>query len=91
MTASGINTLEPTWLVTNGALILIVAILRQVAATVVGHKVAFKGDKVKMWAHDNHIALCWSCNSYQCVVFEGGFGRTPAPMPQRVNTGGVKQ
>jgi 5-methylcytosine-specific restriction endonuclease McrA len=45
-----------------------------VAATVVGHRIAFKDDERLKWNPANHYPLCGSCNSYQCAKFEGGFG-----------------
>src|SRR5438105_1748214 len=45
-----------------------------VRATVTGHKLAHKGNAQLMWNPDNHYPLCASCNAYQCVKAEGGFG-----------------
>src|SRR6266567_5505287 len=45
-----------------------------VRATVTGHKLAHKGNAQLMWDPANHYPLCASCNAYQCVMTEGGFG-----------------
>ena len=47
---------------------------KRVQATVTGHRVAHKGNSELMWAQSNHYPLCQSCNAYQCVKREGGFG-----------------
>ena len=47
---------------------------KRVQATVTGHRVAHKGNPELMWAQSNHYPLCSSCNAYQCVKEEGGFG-----------------
>ena len=49
-----------------------------VMATVTGHKQAHRGDVALLWDKANHYPLCASCNAYQCVTFEGGFGRAAA-------------
>ena len=45
-----------------------------VAANVVDHAEAHRGDLEKFWNPANHRALCGPCNSFKCAKYEGGFG-----------------
>jgi 5-methylcytosine-specific restriction protein A len=45
-----------------------------VPATVLGHRIAHKGDERLFWDQSNWIPLCKPCNSAMCVEREGGFG-----------------
>jgi 5-methylcytosine-specific restriction enzyme A len=51
-----------------------------VEATVTGHKQAHRGDEALLRDPANHYPLCASCNAYQCVKFEGGFGNAHQPL-----------
>jgi 5-methylcytosine-specific restriction endonuclease McrA len=54
-----------------------------VEAKVTGHKVAHKGDENLLMDPNNHYPLCVGCNAYQCVKFEGGFGRAASRVPTK--------
>ena len=58
-----------------------VGILKE--ATVTGHRTAHKGDDKLLWDPANHYPLCASCNAFQCVEYEGGFGREIQQPPPR--------
>ena len=45
------------------------------AATVVDHIIPHKGDRVRMWAMDNHQALCKPCHDHKTATEDGAFGR----------------
>ena len=45
-----------------------------VKSTVTGHRIAHKGNPGLFWSSANHYPLCASCNAFQCVRDEGGFG-----------------
>ena len=47
---------------------------RTVAATCTGHRRAHRGDVTLFRDPSNHYPLCNSCNAFQCVKQEGGFG-----------------
>jgi 5-methylcytosine-specific restriction protein A len=45
-----------------------------VAASVVDHIDAHRGDPAKFWDSANHRPLCIACNSRKAAIEEGGFG-----------------
>jgi 5-methylcytosine-specific restriction endonuclease McrA len=57
---------------------------RQMPAQCVGHRVAHRGDQALFWSPANHWPLCQSCNAYQGVTFEGGFGRARKALETKV-------
>jgi len=46
-------------------------------ATVVDHRIPFKGDEGLKWDRNNWQPMCRACNSRKNVRSEGGFGRKP--------------
>ena len=59
-----------------------------VAANVVDHIIAHKGDKQLFWDPTNHQATCKRCNDVKAARHEGAFGNKKQPIPGNKNAGG---
>ena len=59
-----------------------------VAANVVDHVAAHKGDDNLFWDPTNHQATCKHCNDVKAASYEGGFGNKVRPVP---DAGAVKK
>ena len=54
-----------------------------VAANVVDHIKAHKGDKKLFWDPTNHQATCSHCNTVKAIRHEGALGKKIQPIPEQ--------
>ncbi|MCK4817890.1 HNH endonuclease [bacterium] len=56
-----------------------------VAANVVDHIIAHKGNNKLFRDPSNHQAVCSHCNNVKAAKYEGGFGNKIKPIPEKDN------